>query len=207
MAPTSLSPLRLASELAPTYPQLAYWLAQPRLRSNLLGFHTLEYSFESGAVGQPAEVTFPTTLGEDFYVLDLRSTVQRPNYAAGNIFKAQSDLANAQQSGIWAKLQVVGGAPGSRYLINDTYLPLEIIAPNANSQSQSPICGMNAVLTYSQSVRADLVLRRAYAGGELPAHVAISFVGYSLGCRNYDSISVDEATSYLRGLPGLLGNR
>jgi len=195
-------PIDYARRLAPTNPLLAYQLVQVAKRNRLLGSYDLSYRFTSGVVDAPAQATFPTTLGEDFFVVDIRSTVQRPNAFAGSIFKAQSDFYNAMQSGIYVKLQVVGGPPGSKYIINDNFTPLEVIAPNANGQGKSVICGMDATLLYSQTVRADLTLRRAYPESELPLDMTIAFLGWSLQCCDYrNALPPGDAVAYLRGLP------
>jgi len=195
-------PMEFARRLAPTNPRLAYQLAQVAQKNRLLGLYSVSYNFTAGVVDTPYEATFPSTLGEDFFVVDIRSTVQRPSAFSGNIFKAQSDYYNALQSGIYCKLQVVGGPPGSKYLISDNFVPLETIAPNANGQGKSVICGMDAVLLYSQTVRADLTLRRAYTESELPLNMTIAFLGWSLQCCDYrTSIPLQDAQAYLRGLP------
>lgn len=199
------TPMERARRLASVNPRLAYWLARPEMQNKLLGFQTLEKTFDSGTASQPAEASFPTTLGEDFCVVDIRSTVQRPEFATGNIYKAQSDYFNALQSGIWLKMQVVGGAPGRKYMITDQLVPLEVIAPNANSSGKSIICGLNSVLGYSQNVRADITLRRTYQASELPLLMAVSFVGWSLGCMDYMSVQLNDAANYLRGLPEMEG--
>ncbi len=199
------TPMQRARMLAVTNPRLAYWLAQDDMQNKLLGFQTMEHTFDNGTTAQPAQTSFPTVLGEDFYPVDLRSTVQRPEYAAGNIYKPQSDYFNALQSGIWVKMEVVGGLPGRNYMINQQFTPLEIIAPNANSTSKSIICGLGSVLEYSQNVRTDLTLRRTYQASELPALLGISFVGWSLGCQGYFSVPLDKACSHLRGLPEMEG--
>lgn len=194
------SPLQLAREVAQSDPRLAYQLAQ--VRSRLLGYHTVQIDFATGITETPVDGAFPTTLGEDFYVVDIRSTVQRPNAFAGNIFKAQSDVFNAQQSGIWVQLQVVGGTPGNKYLINEYLMPLEMIAPPISGSACSAICGTHAVLRYTQNVRIGAVLRRAYPENELPLIMAVTFIGWSLGCTNYESaITAKEAMSQLAGMP------
>ena len=200
MSHTYPTPMEVARKVAVVNPQLAYYLAKVGAQQRLIGFQTLSLTIESGTVDSPLEATFPTTLGEDFYVLDIRSTVQRPTAFAGSIFKGQSDFYNAQQSGLYVRMQVVGGLPGRRYVINDQYAPLEIIAPNASSVGNSLIVGLDAVLQYSQSVRADFTLRRAYAPSELPLEVSISFLGWSLGCQDFSRFDAVEATSFLRGL-------
>lgn len=194
------SPLQLAREVAPSDPRLAFQLAQ--VRSRLLGFHTVQIDFATGVVESPVDGAFPTTLGEDFYVVDIRSTVQRPNAFTGNIFKAQSDVFNAQQSGIWVQVQVVGGTPGNKYLVNEYMMPLEMIAPPVAGSTCSAICGTHAVLKYTQNVRIGAVLRRAYPENELPLIMAVTFIGWSLGCTNYESaMSARDAVSNLRGMP------
>lgn len=186
-------------------PQLGAALLRLKGTQKRIGFQTLKVTIPSGTPGVPYEATFPTTLGEDFYVLDVRSTVQRPNYLAGSAQKAQSDYFNALGPCIDVRMEVVGGVPGRKYLLNDFSAALEIIAPNANGQGKSLICGMDAVLEYSQTVKAQFVLTRSYGATELPLSVQVSFVGWSLGCAQYDRMPMAEAVAYLAGQGGKIG--
>lgn len=196
----------IALRVGPDNPQLAATLLSLKGTQKRIGFQTLKVTIPSGTPGVPYEATFPTTLGEDFYVLDVRSTVQRPNYLAGSAQKAQSDYFNALNPGIDVRMEVVGGLPGRKYLLNDFSAALEIIAPNANGQGKSLICGMDAILEYSQTIKATFVLTRSYGATEIPATVQVSFVGWSLGCAQYDRMPLDRAIAALAGHGGKVGS-
>ena len=183
-------PLEVAERCITTNPRLSFFLLRER---PLLGVYGFEIEFASGAEGVAVEGALPSTLGEDFYLHDLRSQVSRPNAFAGNIFKAQSDVHNAMNSNIAVKLQVTGGRPGGRYLINENFGALELIAPNVQSPRPSIVCGRDFVLEYTQSLKASMMLRRTYAQGELPLRVEISLLGFSLGCKAWDNITEDAA--------------
>ena len=194
-------PLDVAARVVNTDAALAYRLVEVSLQRRLIGAHILKFNFTTGDVDKPLQGTFPTTLGEDFYVVDIRSTVRRPLYAAGSLYKAQSDYFNALSPGVdLVKTEVVGGTPGRKYIINDDQCALELIAPNANAQGKSIICGMDAVLDYTQTIKAMAVLTRPYAADELPLEVQIGFLGWSLGCQGYFKMPQAEALSALRGL-------
>lgn len=194
-------PMDVAARVVNTDAALAYRLVELSLQRRLLGVHTLKFNFTTGNADKPLQGTFPTTLGEDFFVVDIRSTVRRPLYAAGSIYKAQSDYFNALSSGVdLVKTEVVGGTPGRKYVINDDQCALELIAPNANGQGRSVVCGMDAVLDYSQTVKAMAVLTRELAADELPMEVQIAFLGWSLGCQGYFKMPRHEALGALKGL-------
>lgn len=167
-------------------PALALRMINVWQQRRLLGLHVLKFNFVTGEKDKPVQGTFPTTLGEDFCVVDIRSTVRRPLYAAGSIFKPQSDFYNALSSGVdLVKTEVVGGTPGRKYIINDDQCALEMVAPNANGQGRSVICGLDAVLDYSQTIKSQAVLTRELAGDEIPIEVQVAFLGWSLGCQGY----------------------
>ena len=195
------NPRDIARRIASTDPVLAYWLVQAERR--LPGYYSLNWTIVTGTTEKPLEQSFKSNLGEDFFVLDIRSTVSRPNFAAGSLFKAQSDYFNALSPGMKIRAQVVGGQPGQKYVFNDYYTSLETFAPNANGQGKSIVCGLDAVLSYSQNVKADLILTREYTNDELPAYVEVTFVGWSLGCQGYfNSMPRAEACAKLGQLQG-----
>lgn len=179
-------PLDIARQIATSNPRAALWLARTR---PMLGIYSMSATIANGATGQPIELALPSMIAEDFFITDLVSEVERPSAFAGSIFKAQSDVNNAMNPGIHAKFQVTGGPAGSKYLINENYAPLQLVAPNVNSGRKSPLCSQNFVLQYAQSLKGSIVLRRTYTQDELPTLVTVAMVGWSLGCQQFDGIT------------------
>jgi len=79
----------------------------------------------------------------------LKFTFQQPSSFPGNIFKNQSDDEFKQNSGISAKMNVMG-AP--RYAVAPFFTPLETLADVIGN---SPAWPMGWILTYTQSVEFD----------------------------------------------------
>jgi len=79
----------------------------------------------------------------------LKFTFQQPESFPGNIFKNQSDDEFKQNSGISAKMNVMG-AP--RYAVSPFFTPIETLA---DAIGNSPAWPMGWILTYTQSVDFD----------------------------------------------------
>lgn len=195
-------PLLIARRVFRTDPRLAWALLQNRA---LPAIHSLTVTFTQGATEVPVEGSLDVALGEDFYLLDLRSQVARPTAFDGNIFKAQADLANAKNPNIDVRLQVTGGRAGQRFLINDGFSPLEMVAPNVDSAYRPLVCNNDIVLTASQSLKATMVLRRIYATSELPLRITVAMSGWSLGCQNFDGLDAASCANLAAEQFGRLG--
>lgn len=179
--------------LAKTNPRAAYFLAKGDWVHQS---YRITFSFTSGTpdVNYPAYLDEP--MGEDFFVTDMRSTVRRPNAFAGSVFKAQSDVANAQNSGVDVMLRTQGGSPGQQYVINGSFTPLELVAPPIASSTSKPlVCGW--VLTHMQTIKAEFILRRTLGDTEIPMDVSIIFTGMRLGCSMYNNMSVEQARTLI----------
>ena len=64
---------------------------------------------------------------------------------------------------------------------------------------------MDAVLEYSQTIKADFVLTRQYEASEIPVVVELSFLGWSLGCEGYYKTPISEAVLFLAKQNGTIG--
>lgn len=185
--------------LARTNPRAAYFLAK---NGWVPQRYRIRLSFTSGA----ADVNYPAYLdepmGEDFFVSDIRSTVRRPNAFAGSVFKAQSDLANAANSGIDVILRTQGGTPGAQFVINGSFMPLELIAPPIGGATSSPLV-CDWVLPHMQTIKAEFILTRTLASDEIPTEVTIAFSGSRLGCSMFNGMSIEAARAALNELWGV----
>ena len=79
----------------------------------------------------------------------LKFTVQQPAAFPGNIFKNQSDDEFKQNSGLSAKMNIMG-AP--RYAVSPFFTPIDLLADVIGN---SPAWPMGWILTYTQSVEFD----------------------------------------------------
>ncbi len=146
--------------------------------------------------GQVLSAYLDEPMGQDFFVTDMRSTVNRPLAFAGSIFKAQSDVFNSQNPNIDCRLTVQGGNPGAQYVINGNFTPLELLAPPIAGATASPVM-CNFTLRHMQTVKAEFVFNRALGEGENPTSVSIIFKGWRLGCSMYNGLSTQQARAAL----------
>lgn len=186
--------------LANINPRAAYFLL--RQGNWIKQTYRITFAFTSGAPDVNYAAYLDEPMGEDFLVLDMRSTVRRPNAFAGSVFKAQSDVANAQNSGIDVLLRTQGGNPGAQYVINGSATPLELVAPPiASATVSTQMCGW--VLGHMQTVKAEFILRRTLASDEIPTEVSIIFTGARLGCQMYNGMSVEQARQAIKAEWGI----
>ncbi len=187
--------IQLAS-LAKSNPRVAYWIARGDW---IAQSYRITISFTSGAADVPYSAYLDEPIGSDFFVTDMRSTVRRPNAFAGSVFKAQSDVANAQNSGIDVQLRTQGGGLGDQYVINGSFTPLELVAPPIAGATQKPLlCGWT--LVNMQTVKADFILRRTLADDEIPTEASIIFTGMRLSCSMFNGMSTEQARAALAAL-------
>jgi hypothetical protein len=185
----------LAAILAEINPRaalaMAYGQAVPGLyRATLVTSASL-------VAGQVYSADLDEPIGDDFFVTDVRSTVNRPLAFAGSIWKAQSDVYNAQNPNIDVRMQVKGGLSGQGYVINANFTPLELIAPPIAGNTSSPML-CNFLLGTMQTVTCEFVFNRAPADDENPTRVTISFKGWRVGCTAYLGLSIPQAREKLR---------
>lgn len=181
-------------EIAATDPRAACVLARG---NTVIQEYRMTIEFSASLVaGQVNSVYLNEPMGDDFFVTDVRSTVNRPLAFAGSIFKGQADVFNSQNSNIDVKLTVQGGLPGAGYVIQDAFTPLELVAPPATSPTSPILC--NFMLGTTQTIKGEFVWNRAMADDENPTRVTIVFKGWRLGCTMYLGLTVPQAREALR---------
>lgn len=182
----------LARSLLTVHPQVSYFLltGNPIPQS-----YPIWVEFVTGAADRLQTGQLASVMGDDFYVQDIRSQVWRPAAFAGSIFKAQSDVYNAQNTNLSARLRVEGGGMGQQYVVNGDFSPLELIAPPISGPTVSDACGQGFVLTYGQTMKLDVAVKRTLAADELPMRVWVQLRGWRLGCMNFNNMSPGEARS------------
>lgn len=158
--------------------------------------YRMTIEFASALVaGQVNSAFLSEPMGEDFFINDIRSTINRPLAFAGSIFKAQSDVFNSQNSGLTVRLSVTGGTPGGHYVIQDDFTPLELVAPPATSPTSPLVC--NFMLGNMQTIKGEFTWNRTLADDENPTRVTIIFKGWRLGCQMYLGLDVVRAREML----------
>ncbi len=189
------------AQIAVTDPRSACLLARGNA---VLQSYRIQVEFNDTITqGTLASAFLDAPLGEDFFVTDVRSTINRPLAFAGSIFKAQADVNNAMNPGLDVKLTVQGGNPGAAYVINQNFTPIELIAPPIASSTASPIL-CNFTLTASQTVKGEFSWRRVLATDENPTIVTIIFKGWTFGCSMYAGLNIMQAREMLKKEFGIL---
>jgi hypothetical protein len=161
--------------------------------------YTLRAQFITGAIDEQTSASTGDDNGfcSDFLILSARYQVRRANAFAGSIFKAQSDVANALNSGIDATIKIEGQCPN--FFFNDEPIPLEMLfdAPGVPDSSTgfpygfvAPKCGR---------IKAEMTNRIPFAFDSGPVEVFMSFRGISLGC-GLQTIDLPFATEELQRL-------
>lgn len=153
---------------------------------------TLLARWDSGAANQNVPGVQRGLVGADLWVRDVSYTVRRPDFAAGSIFKGQSDHFNALNPNIDYQLQVNSRI---RYLISSDFTPLENIRGNFLRHTPAGF-----VLQCSAEIRATFTNLRAFTGLEVPTEAAITFHGTRLPTGLYGMCSEVQARALLKEL-------
>lgn len=200
------------SEIASFDPKLAFTLANAgQIPTGTYldagGWQIVNISATFGAADAAANIPAETTvkgqltgtMQNDLWIRKVTYTVRRPNAYAGNIFKAQSDYFNAQNPNIDFQLEVDSY---KRYVISSAYTPVEDVRIAFDESAPAGL-----VLGPQSSVQSLFINRRVFFGsqlpgnfgvGENPTQVIITMHGTRLPSDVYSSVSIEEATEYLR---------
>jgi len=135
---------------------------------------------------------FGTLITRDLWIRKITYTVRRPNAFAGSIFKAQSDVFNAQNPNVDFTLTVKSFTD---FVIASEPTPLETLELVFEC-----VCPIGFVLGCAASIAANFTLRRALAADEVPYEVCIVFWAITLPRRFDISLEVAIAALTARGI-------
>lgn len=171
--------------LAPVDPILAYalWLSDgyPQI-------FKMEAQFTTGAIDEEVDAsttdgTPGSTFCSDFVILGARFQIRRTLAFAGSIWKGQSDVNNALNSGIDMTLEAEG-CP--KFEIVPVPTAIELVADAPGTPDSCCAFPYGFVMPACSDLKAVFINRRALAPDELPTSVIVAVRGQSLGCNLCD---------------------
>jgi len=148
----------------------------------------LRAQLTSGAVDEQVDASTGDDQGfcSDFLILSGRFQIRRNNAFAGSIFKSQSDVAYAINSGIDVTLKVEGQCPN--FYMMDERVPIELAADGPNMADNASSFPYGFVAPKCGRIKAEFTNTRPFVaqGGQGqpqgPVEIFMAFRGISLGC-------------------------
>lgn len=134
----------------------------------------------------------------EIWVRNVKVTVRRPNAFTGSVLKAQSDVNNTQNPLIDATVLIKSFC---NYIVGEDPIPLEHLEQEFDCR-----CRSGLVLKPMASISGQFTNLRPLASDEVPTEVVITFSGTRLPRGLYNSCTVEQVLSDLRG-QGLLPPR
>lgn len=135
--------------------------------------YNLKARWESTTADKQVKAQITGTVETDTWIRRVTYTVRRPNFAAGSIWKAQSDYFNRLNPNIDVEQFLVKGF--CNYFISPEATPLENIEAVFEC-----VCPAGLVLTCDASIMAFFRNLRAFTSDEVPVEVIISLHGTRL---------------------------
>lgn len=173
-------------------PVKAYGMA---LGIPLISFEgNVKASFTSFTVPQPiVEGDLDVTVASRWWIDNIAYTLRAPNQFAGNVFKAQSDAALQRNTGVNARITVLGGP---KYVNAPSFTPIENMFNQWASRWPHgwPIFKM-------QSIHMDFMLvapPSAQNPNGPPLDMTITFNGSQFFDTSIDNVSTRDAVAGLR---------
>lgn len=170
-------------------PRMASWLSRIPTGQRWTEL-TLRVQFPGGNVGDVLSATIAAgRVGCDICIRDMVYTVERPNAFLGSPFKADSDVKNQEIPGVNMRLVIDNCV---KYQIEDDDAPIQLTARSSTVAEAGGCCLLFCLVPFA-TVKAHFTLRKQLAPDENPYIVTLALRGISLGCRNFDGLSVDDA--------------
>jgi|GEM_PF-3862545 len=142
----------------------------------------------------------------DMYIQEMGYDVERPNFAPGSVFKAQSDIANAYQPGIKVLLEVGGGFLGDQYNVNIGLSKIQMVIPNIRQLGQANCAWPGKwYMTYSQQLIINCFLTRDLGTTEVPYEVNVVLHAKRIACPGFNLMTAKDAIGRLEDEEGLRG--
>lgn len=148
--------------------------------------------FDTTAADRQIEAQTLGIVETELWIRRVAYTVRRPQYAAGSIWKAQSDYFNKLNPNIDVNSFIINSF--CRYIIADEPTPLENIEAVFEC-----VCPAGIVLSCSANIEAFFTILRTLQADEVPTEVIISLHGTRLpggiyqGCEYADVIAALRA--------------
>lgn len=157
-------------------------------------FINLIARWESGTADAQIEARLVEDICQDLWVCSTRYTVRRPNFAAGSLWKAQSDFFNMMNPGI--DFTLVTKANCYDLAITPDPTPLENIREVFGES-----CPFGMVLTCGASFDSWFTYTRSLTeAGVLPMEAIVTFSGIRLKNGVYRGCSRDRAAEIVQGV-------
>lgn len=150
--------------------------------------------WESGASDDTIESRLTENICADMWVCDVRTTVRRPNYAQGSLWKGQADYFNSLNSGIDFTLVTKNNCYD--LAISPDPTPLDNVRGVFRNS-----CPFGLVLTCGANFDAWFTYTRSLTeSGVLPMEAIVTFSGIRLRTGSYLGSSFDEAKTKVQEL-------
>jgi hypothetical protein len=150
--------------------------------------------WESGAADATVEARLVENICADMWVCDVRTTVRRPNFALGSLWKAQSDWFNSLNSGIDWTLVIKNNCYDLAVATDPT--PLDNVRGVFRDSCPFGIvltCGatFDSLFTYTRSLTET---------GVLPMEAIVTFSGIRLRNGCYQMCDYDSVVTTVAGI-------
>jgi hypothetical protein len=150
--------------------------------------------WESGATEDQIEARLVENICADLWVCDVRTTVRRPNFAQGSLWKAQSDFFNSLNSGI--DFTLVTKSNCYDVAISPDPTPLDNVRGVFRKS-----CPFGIVLTCGANFDSWFNYTRSLTeSGVLPMEAIVTFSGVRLKNGAYKSCDYGSVQQKLQGL-------